>query len=167
MADPDPNSETGAEDAPPKKSKKGLLIGAVVALLCGGGAFYAVHSGMILGAAEVADDHAEGQKPVLEETKLATFVPIDPMVISLGGHSQHQLRFNAQLEVASAKQSDVENLMPRILDVLNGYLRAVDVADLQSPTALVKLRVQMLRRIQLVTGDGHVKDLLITEFVFT
>lgn len=167
MADPDPNAETGAQDAPPKKSKKGLLIGAVAALLCGGGAFYAVNSGMILGAAEVAGEHGEDDKPALEETELATFVPIDPMVISLGGQSQHQLRFNAQLEVASAKQSDVENLMPRILDVLNGYLRAVDVADLQSPTALVKLRVQMLRRIQLVTGDGHVKDLLITEFVFT
>lgn len=167
MADPDPNAETGAQDAPPKKSKKGLLIGAVAALLCGGGAFYAVNSGMILGATEVAGEHGEDDKPVLEETELATFVPIDPMVISLGGQSQHQLRFNAQLEVASAKQSDVENLMPRILDVLNGYLRAVDVADLQSPTALVKLRVQMLRRIQLVTGDGHVKDLLITEFVFT
>ena len=167
MADPDPDAETGAEDAPPKKSKKGLLIGAVVAALGGGGAFYAVNSGMILGAADVADTHEGEDKPMLEDTKLASFVPIDPLVISLGGQSQHQLRFNAQLEVASEKQADVENLMPRILDVLNGYLRAVDVADLQSPTALVKLRVQMLRRIQLVTGDGHVKDLLITEFVFT
>jgi len=167
MADPEPNAETGADEAPPKKSKKGLLIGAVAALLCGGGAFYAVNSGMILGAAEVEDAHADDHAPMLEDTTLAGFVPIDPLVVSLGGQSQHQLRFNAQLEVAPEKQADVENLMPRILDVLNGYLRAVDVADLQSPTALVKLRVQMLRRIQLVTGDGHVKDLLIMEFVFT
>ncbi len=163
MADPDPTPDTDAKDAPPKKSKTGLLIGAVAALLFGGGSFYAVQSGMILAEAEVVDDH----KPALEETALASFVAIDPLVISLGGQSQHQLRFNAQLEVAPAKQSDVENLMPRILDVLNGYLRAVDLADLQSPAALVKLRVQMLRRIQLITGDGHVKDLLITEFVFT
>lgn len=167
MADPDPNDETDAQDAPPKKSKKGLLLGAVAALLCGGGAFYAVQSGLILGAEVEEAAHGDDHETPLEETKLAAFVPVDPLVISLGGRSQYQLRFMAQLEVAPEKQSDVENLMPRILDVLNGYLRAVDVADLQSPTALVKLRVQMLRRIQLVTGDGHVKDLLITEFVFT
>jgi flagellar FliL protein len=153
------------EEAPaPKKSKKGLLIGLVAAAVLGGGAFYAVFSGMILAPkTEVAKE--EG--PVLEDTKKATFVELDPIVVSLGRSSSHQLRFNAQLEVEPSKQEDVANLMPRILDVLNGYLRAVDIAELQEPSALIRLRVQMLRRIELVTGEGHVKDLLITEFVFT
>ena len=56
-------------------------------------------------------------------------------------------------------------LLPRILDVLNGYLRAVETADLENPSALVKLRAQMLRRVQIVTGEGRVRDLLVTEFV--
>ena len=30
---------------------------------------------------------------------------------------------------------------------------------------LVRLRAQMLRRVQMVTGEGRVRDLLITEFV--
>ncbi len=60
---------------------------------------------------------------------------------------------------------DVTKLVPRIVDVLNGYLRAVDLHDIEDRSALVRLRAQMLRRIQLVTGDGRVRDLLVMEFV--
>ena len=55
--------------------------------------------------------------------------------------------------------------MPRVLDVLNTYLRAVEVRDLEEPAALARLRAQMLRRVQVVTGEGRVRDLLVTEFV--
>ncbi|MEM9581660.1 MAG: flagellar basal body-associated FliL family protein [Pseudomonadota bacterium] len=158
------SEETDETEAPPK-SKKGLLIGLVLAAAMGGGAFFAVFSGMILAPAE---EKYAGEAPVIiEDTNPASFVALTPLVISLGSRSDYQLRFNAQLEVEPSKKEDVENLMPRILDVLNGYLRAVDIREMQDPTALVKLRVQMLRRVQLVTGTGHVRDLLITEFVFT
>jgi flagellar FliL protein len=49
--------------------------------------------------------------------------------------------------------------------VLNGYLRAVETSDLENPAALVRLKAQMLRRIQIVTGEGRVRDLLVSEFV--
>jgi flagellar FliL protein len=75
------------------------------------------------------------------------------------------LRFSAQLEVAEAYKAEVELLKPRVMDVLNGYLRAVEVTDLENPSALFKLRAQMLRRVQIVTGEGRVRDLLIIEFV--
>jgi len=41
----------------------------------------------------------------------------------------------------------------------------VETKDLEDPLALVRLRAQMLRRVQMVTGEGRVRDLLITEFV--
>ena len=86
--------------------------------------------------------------------------------ISLGKVSDnHHLRFTAQLEVNKTKVEEVTALAPRILDVLNGYLRAVEIAELEDPDALVRLRSQMLRRIQIVTGEGRVRDLLVTEFV--
>ena len=59
----------------------------------------------------------------------------------------------------------MEELLPRVTDVLNGYLRAVSVEKLEEPTALIMLRAQMLRRIQIITGEGRVRDLLIMEFV--
>lgn len=150
-------------DAPKKKGGKlGLILGLVLALAGGGGAFYAVQSGMILGA---EDEHAE-EEHVEEELPKIAFVPIDPMIIPMGKQSKYNLRFQAQLEVAPDQAEQVAHLMPRILDVLNGYLRAVDAEVLANPASLLKLRAQMLRRVQLVAGREQVKDLLITEFVF-
>jgi flagellar FliL protein len=95
-----------------------------------------------------------------------SFVPIEPIVVSLGPKSTSQhLRFTAQLEVTKSYAEEVGLLMPRILDVLNGYLRAVEIAELENPAAMAKLRAQMLRRVQIVTGEGRVRDLLVTEFV--
>jgi flagellar FliL protein len=152
---------------PAKRPKKPLLIGAALALVLGGGAFYALYSGMILGgdtgghAAEAGGAH--GSEPGLLDV---AFVPVDPLIITLGpdSHSRH-LRFRAQLEVTPSHQEEVKMLMPRVLDVLNSYLRAVEVAELEDPAALITLRAQMLRRIQLVAGQDRVRDVLITEFV--
>lgn len=49
--------------------------------------------------------------------------------------------------------------------MLNGYLRAIAVSEIEDPAGLVRLRAQLLRRIQIVTGEGRVRDLLVTEFV--
>lgn len=157
MADPEPAPDV----APKKNSKLPLIVGVVLALMLGGGGFYATVSGMILGA---GGDHAP-EAEVADLPDIA-FVPLEPLVISLGAAAQSRhLRFAAQLEAAGPHAAEVTLLQPRILDVLNGYLRAVDVAELEDPSALVRIRAQMLRRIQIVSGEGRVRDLLITEFV--
>lgn len=157
------------QEAPRKASKLPLILGLVLALLGGGGGFFAAQSGLLGG----------GASSEIEETEIATgaddamdiavsFVPIDPLVISLPGEGgRNFLRFSAQLEVSPPYVPEVEAIRPRIVDVLNGYLRAVDIASLEDPAALVRLRAQMLRRIQVVTGPGRVNDLLIMEFVLS
>jgi flagellar protein FliL len=156
-------AENPLEAAPKKKSKGPILVGVLLALLLGGGGFYATYSGLILGEGkteEHADDHGAPSLPDI------AFVPVEPVVISLGPASTAgHLRMTSQLEVDKPFAAEVTLLMPRILDVLNGYLRAVEVSQLEDPTAFVRLRAQMLRRIQTVTGEGRVRDLLITEFV--
>lgn len=151
-------------EAPKKRSKLPLIIGLVLMIALGGGGFYAVYSGLILGG-EPTPEHVADDTPVPEALPDIAFVPLDPMVISLGGAVTRHLRFSAQLEVAAAYKAEVELLKPRVMDVLNGYLRAVEVTDLENPSALFKLRAQMLRRVQIVTGEGRVRDLLIIEFV--
>ncbi len=155
-------AEATLEEPPKKRSKKPLLIGLVLALVLGGGGFYATFSGMILGGGE---EHAtEEQAP--GPLKGVAFVPLETIVISLAPDSgSKHLRFTAQLEVVDTAAADVTTLTPRILDVINGYLRAIDTASIEDPQAMARLRAQMLRRIQVVTGEGRVRDLLITEFV--
>ncbi len=148
--------------APPARSRKGLLFGLVGAIALGGGGFYAVYTGLLdslLGGSEAK--HA----PVSSAPDVA-FVAMEPIMISLPpDYVAKHLRFTGQLEVDPAYRAEVELLMPRVLDVLNTYLRAVDVRDLEQPASIPKLRAQMLRRVQVVTGEGRVRDLLITEFI--
>jgi flagellar protein FliL len=150
------------DDAPPKKkSKMPILIGVVLALILGGGGFYATFSGLVL-AGHSEPEHAAEDEAMPD----IAFVPIDPVVVSLGGAAANRhLKFTSQLEVETVHAAEVTLLLPRILDVLNSYLSAVDPQSLEGQAAIVRVRAQLLRRIQMVTGEGRVRDLLITEFV--
>lgn len=150
------------EDPPPKKkSKMPMLIGIFLALVLGGGGFYATYAGLILGA-QREPVHAENREAMPD----IAFVPIDPVVVSIGvsGQNRH-LKFTSQLEVETMHAAEVTMLLPRILDVLNSYLSAVDPQSLEGQAAIVRVRAHLLRRIQMVAGEGRVRDLLITEFV--
>ncbi|MGB5865959.1 MAG: flagellar basal body-associated FliL family protein [Sulfitobacter sp.] len=155
------------DEDPVNKSKLPLILGLVLALAGGGGGFYATWSGMILGA-----QTAYAETPEKDEMKDAfsniSFIEVDPLVISVNAQpAQKLLRFRAQLEVPKSHAEDVTKLLPRVVDVLNSYLRALELADLEDQAGLMRLRAQMLRRVQTVTGPERVNDLLIMEFVFT
>jgi flagellar FliL protein len=169
-----------AEPAAKPKGKRGLMIGLVLALALGGGSFYAIWSGLFDptalfagGGSEHGASHDSGHDSGHGSDAAApavvgdiAFVAMDPIMISLPpGSSSRLLRFAGQLEVAPESAATVAALMPRVLDVLNTYLRAVEVRDLEDPAALARLRAQMLRRVQVVIGEGQVHDLLVTEFV--
>lgn len=164
-------------DETPKKSRLPLIMGVVLALAGGGGAFAATYLGLldsVLGTSHAEDTSASGEHgdlaastSVQGQAHAATgFVPLTPITINIGtGDRTQMLRFGAQLEVPLSRSAEVQHLMPRIVDVLNVYLRALDPRELQDPAAILRLRGQMLRRAQIVTGPGAVSDLLIEEFV--
>ncbi len=163
--------KAGESGTPKKKRRAGLLVGLAAAVALGGGGFYATSSGLVDpsallgggGGHGAGGGHGGGAVSLPADT---AFVPLDPIAISLApGANARLLRFSGQLEVAPERAAEVAGLMPRVVDVLNTYLRAVEVRDLEEPASLVKLRAQMLRRVQVVTGEGRVRDLLITEFV--
>lgn len=157
--------EAPEDEEPKKASKMPLIIGLVLALVGAGGGFMATRMGLIPGTATESE-------PAKEETAKAvvtedvTFVMLDPITVTLPpGGDRQTLRLTAQLDVAPENAEKVASITPRIVDILNTYLRAVQVEDLEGPTALLRLRVQMLHRVQVVAGQGVVRDLLITEFI--
>lgn len=152
-----------ATEAPVKRSKLPLIIGVVLALICGGGGFFAVYSGMILAPDEQASADAGKDLPAIPDV---AFVPVDSVIVAIGdGAENRHLKFTAQIEVEKSHVADVTLLVPRILDVFNSYLNAVDPLSLDDSAAIVRVRAQLLRRVQVVVGEGRVRDLLITEFV--
>ena len=153
----DENEE--AEEAPKKKGKGGLIIGLVLAVVAGGGAF-AFTSGMLGGGAA----KEEPAKVTLSDD--LAFVSLEPMTVTIGNPAERRyLRFRAELEVDTAVRSDVEKMLPRVMDVLNTYLQSLEMEDIEDPSSLLTLRSQMRRRIDLVVGGDRVHDLLVMEFV--
>lgn len=139
--------------------KMPLILGAVLALLGAGGAFYVTWSGVLAGSESTTVPEAAALPDI-------AFVPIDPVVVSIPGSSgMRQLRFTSQIEADAIHAAEVAQLMPRILDVMNSYMRAVEPVRFEEPGALMRIRSQLLRRIQIVTGEGRVRDLLVTEFI--
>ncbi|MBY6003853.1 flagellar basal body-associated FliL family protein [Salipiger bermudensis] len=176
----DATADAPAEDegTPPKKgSKLPLLIGLVLALAGGGGGFLAAWSGLLPfggghapseagdGDSGHGDGHGSDPPLPMPDTNVA-FVELPPLTISMGTMANlHHLRFRASLEVPPQYAAEVETLSPRVIDVLNSYLRALRPEDIEAPGALIRLRSQMLRRLQMVAGEDRVRDLLVLEFV--
>ncbi len=170
-------AEAAAPEEAPKKSRMPLLLGVVLALAGGGGGFYAVNAGLLpLGAAPGreeahADDHADhagaGSEPgAIPGAGDFAFVELPPVVISLGPAAKgSHLRFLATLEVPAGRAEQVAALTPRVIDAMNGYLRALTPADIEAQDALVMIRAQLTRRVQLVLGRDNLRDLLVLEFV--
>lgn len=153
------------EETPSKSGKKGMIIALIVALGAAGGGFFATYSGMILGA-ETSDETEAEPAIDLKPVPNAAFVPLDPLVVSIRSSSKYRLlKFTSQLEVDPEHLADIDLLKPRIVDVMNTYLNALEASKFEDPIAMIKLRAQLLRRIQIVTGEGRIKDLLIMEFV--
>jgi flagellar FliL protein len=173
---------TAADPIPPAKaSRLPLILGLVLGLAGAGGGFMATRMGLLSpGAADdshgaegdhaaPADDHAAEDDHASEGAAApggGEFVPLDPLVVNVDDPAGGRfLRFVAEIEAEPGHAAEVEAIRPRFADVLNGYLRAVELADLESPQALDLLRGQMLRRLQTVAGEGVIRDLLIVEFV--
>ncbi len=146
----------------PAPKRGGLVklgaLGLVLAAMTGGGGFHAVQAGWIDPAAFGDSAPAAPDAPA--------FVSLEPIVISLPSDvPAAKLRLSAKLEVDHDDIAHVEARMPRVVDALNDYLHAVDPAQLGEPAGLIRLRVQMLRRVQMVTEEARIRDFLVSEFI--
>ena len=170
MAD---TAKLDVDDAPSKKGgKKPLILGLAAMLALGGAGYFLTSSGMIHlplpggGGGEHAEAEAEAHPAPAKAAGHGSFVDIGQMTVSLGplARARH-LRLTASLEVAPETEAEVAALMPRIKDVINSYLQALEEADIERPAAMARMRAHLLRRIRVAAGGEAVRDLLITEFV--
>lgn len=163
-----PDQTADEQISKPKSLKFPLIIGLVLALAGGGGGFFATQSGLLGlgGTGSEATAKVPASKEKLEPLKGIAFVEIPPFTVTMRPGSAHKhMLFRASLEVPSQYADDVTTLMPRIQDVMNGYLRALETADFEAPGALMQLRSHLLHRARFVVGQERVNNLLVLEFV--
>ena len=159
MSDITDDPQQAATGPRPKSRFRPVALGLVAGAGLGGAAFYAVYSGLVLGPAPDATMQPQQMQDF-------AFIGIDPIILSLPPQSgARALRFAGQIEVTEGSHADMVRLHPRFVDLILLYLHAVEIEDLRQPAALIRLRSQILRRLQLIAGDGHIRDFLITEFV--
>ncbi|MEO1611086.1 MAG: flagellar basal body-associated FliL family protein, partial [Pseudomonadota bacterium] len=151
----------GVEEEAAEKPKGGLkrLAPLILApLLLGGGGFYAAYSGMIGGGSSPEAVEEEEAKPAAPVNEVA-FMQLDEMVVPLAPTARSRiLVFGASLEVEPEALPEIEKLRPRLMDVLNTYLRVVDHEALEDPSAMPLLRARLLRRLSVVAAPVEPRD---------
>lgn len=154
-------------DSPPRKGGSQLrsLILLLGFLIAARGGFYASWA-RIIPLPEAGVAAIPSAQPSQASGVASIFLPMTPITVNVGGTTRRHLRFTAELDVSSAGRDTVSTLMPRLVDVTNTYLHALDPSELESPAILHRLRAQLLRRLRMVSGPGLINDILITEFVF-
>ena len=172
MADEDAATQAGegAEGAPAKRRlpiKKIVLLGVLPVLaLAGVGAVLTV-SGLLGGGA----DEAGGEAMTVagsRDAHQAVFYDLPQMLVNLngGGRQSSFLKIQVSLELGSAEAvPEVEAALPRIVDNFQVYLRELRPDELSGTKGLVRLKEELLVRVNRAVEPVTVYDILFKEIL--
>jgi len=164
---PKPQKEKAEGES--EKQKGGMIGKAVMMLAMGAASFGTVYflPGKDIPPAAEDAHHADPHAPKLTAHDLmqdAEFATLDPMTLSLLDGSRF-LKIGLTLEVAAGEAGYIDPNDPKIRDAFTGYLRALDMSQIQDPAFMVQMRTQLLRRARLILGQDAIYSVLITDFL--
>ncbi|MPZ11970.1 MAG: flagellar basal body protein FliL [Kiloniellaceae bacterium] len=156
-------------EATPKGGLNGkklvLFIVLPVLLLLGGlgGAYFAGLLDPLLGKHDAT---------AVEEEPLAApqtvFFDLPQMLVNLntGGRKNNYLKIAISLELTSQEDSiELQNLLPRVVDNFQVYLRELRVEDLRGSAGVQRLREELLMRVNNAVHPIEVRDVLFKEML--
>ena len=148
--------------------KMKLIVGAgLLVVFAGGGAgFYflmpeaAPHEGE-----EVADVQTEAAK-LPSET--AAFFDLPNIIVNIQtpDSTQAYLKLSVALELEDAEAiAAIEPVLPRVVDQFQAYLRELRVEDIRGSAGVMRLKEELLRRVNLAVAPTPVHDVLLKEMI--
>jgi flagellar protein FliL len=145
---------------PGKKLVLFIVLPVVVALLGAGGAAWHFH---LL-------DFLTGKKPGSTRSgpKLTLFFDLPEMLVNLNtkGKNASYLKLKVALEVDDPMTiARLEQLMPRVVDNFQVYLRELRGDDLTGSAGLYRLKEELLMRVNLAVQPAKVNDVLFREML--
>ena len=162
--DADTSDDTGGN-----RKKLILFIVIPVLLLIGGGVGVAVKLGLFSSEPPVNPDEEQVQvEEVMAPTVQTTFFEIPDLIVNLNtsGRKSVFLKIKISLEIADPSDIDTINqLLPRIVDNFQVYLRELRVQDLQGSAGMYRLHEELLRRLNIAVRPAKVKDVLFKEML--
>jgi len=170
-ADTEKKEGEGAEGEQPKKGLIGKLLGnklilfgaiGVIVLLLGGGAYFLFFSG---------SDKPDG-KDIAEALPATppniTFYDMPDIIVNIqsADATPAYLKLSVSLELDSAEEkAGIDALKPRIIDQFQGYLRELRVDDLKGSAGILRLKEELLRRINASAAPYRVRDVLLKQMI--
>lgn len=160
-------------DAPKQGLVKKLLgnklilfgaAGALVLLLAGGGAYWFFFAG-----SDKPAQLAEGAPEPLPPTPPnVTFYDVPDIIVNIQGpdSAPAYLKLSVALELENAEEeAGIKALMPRVVDQFQGYLRELRMDDLKGSAGIVRLKEELLRRINASAAPYRVRDVLLKQMI--
>jgi flagellar protein FliL len=146
-----------------------LVAGAgIVVLLAGVGAgvyFLASSSGS--SAQDAAEKSVQTQAANLPPAQAAFFDVPDIIVnIQTPDSTPAYLKLSVSLELEKTEaKAAIEPVLPRIIDQFQTYLRELRVEDLRGSAGVMRLKEELLRRVNLAVAPTPVHDVLLKEMI--
>ena len=157
------------EDGGSKRKKLILFIVLPLLLLIGVGVGVAVMLGLFSSEPPANVDEEQTQvEEVVAPTVQTTFFEIPDLIVNLNtsGRKSVFLKIKISLEIADPADIDTVNqLLPRVVDNFQVYLRELRVQDLQGSAGMYRLHEELLRRVNIVVRPAKVKDVLFKEML--
>ena len=163
-------AEEGAGDAPKKKKlsgKKIVLFGVLPLLLLGGGGAGVMFSG-ILGGDEEEMAEAEVVDEEEEKPTEVVFYDLPEMLVNLNsdGRQSSFLKIQVSLELDNPEAVPaIEAVLPRIVDNFQVYLRELRPDELSGTKGMVRLKEELLVRVNGAVEPTKVYDILFKEIL--
>jgi len=145
-----------------------IIVGAATLLVLGGGgagAYFFLFSGHDAKAVKTAD--GKPVPPPIVAPQVA-FYEMPDMVVNIQSADGNPayLKLSVALELTGAdEKAGIQPLMPRVVDQFQGYLRELRVDDLKGSAGVLRLKEELLRRINVATAPFAVKDVLLKEMI--
>jgi flagellar protein FliL len=169
MSETRPQSGEALEPPAPRKrrgKKLFLLLGVVVLLGGGAGAAWLLVPG-VADKVHAMVGHHEPVAAVAVNTR-PVFIDLPEMALTLpnAGHPrQMRIKLSVELAPGASQQQATDALSPRVYDALLTYLRTLQDGEVDGGLGLDRLRADLYRRMELVTGPGVLRDVLITSLI--
>jgi flagellar FliL protein len=146
------------------KTKKGLMIAVPVLLLLlgggGAGAYFFLFK-------KDAAKEAKAEEVPLTPPKVA-FSDMQDILVNIQGNdgTPAYLKLGVSLELEDeAQKAAMQPLMPRITDQFQAYLRELRLDDLKGSAGVLRLKEELLRRVNVAAAPYHVRDVLLKEMI--
>ena len=143
----------------------------VLVLVGGGAALYVTGvADSLLGGGEEEEAHPaeHGAEAEAEPSGPGYFYEMPVMTVNLdtGERRQAFLSLTVSLELNSFADADqIQQVMPRIIDNFQIYLRELRLDDLRGSAGLYRLREELLRRVNQAVYPNRVRDVLFKEML--